>query len=105
MPNIYFECPQCAQPIDAPDELANQLIECPACQQTIEVPARSQRKELPKPVENAPKHSPSPMPATVPEVRSSEAEDPEAATFPIFIEVTAKALLFFGVFVIIAALT
>jgi hypothetical protein len=41
MADIHFECPKCAQPIDAPQELANQLIDCPTCKETIEVPRRS----------------------------------------------------------------
>jgi hypothetical protein len=41
MPDIHFACPKCNQPIDAPGELANQLIECPTCKETIEVPVRS----------------------------------------------------------------
>src|SRR2546423_637719 len=42
MPDINFDCPKCAQTIDAPEELANQLTECPTCKETIEVPVRSQ---------------------------------------------------------------
>jgi len=41
MPDIHFACPKCNQPIDAPEELANQLTECPTCKETIEVPVRS----------------------------------------------------------------
>ena len=41
MPDIRFECPNCAQSIDAPEELASQMIECPTCKETIEVPIRS----------------------------------------------------------------
>jgi hypothetical protein len=44
MPDIHFECPKCTQSIDAPEELANQLIECPICKETIEVPVRSRRE-------------------------------------------------------------
>ena len=47
MPDIHFECAKCGQPIDAPEELASQLIECPTCKETIEVPARSQREQAP----------------------------------------------------------
>jgi hypothetical protein len=61
MPDIHFECPKCAQTIDAPEELATQLIECPTCKETIEVPVRTQRKEAPKPPE-LPK--PAPVPPT-----------------------------------------
>ena len=41
MPDIHFECPKCTQPLDAPEELARQLIDCPTCKETIEVPIRS----------------------------------------------------------------
>jgi DNA-directed RNA polymerase subunit M/transcription elongation factor TFIIS len=51
IPDIHFECPKCKQTLDAPEELAAQLIECPTCKETIEVPVRSQRKEAPKPPE------------------------------------------------------
>lgn len=50
MPDIHFECTKCGQHIDAPEELAAQLIECPTCKETIEVPTRNPRKEVPKPV-------------------------------------------------------
>ena len=42
MPDIHFQCPSCKQTLDAPSELATQLIDCPTCKQTIEVPVRSQ---------------------------------------------------------------
>lgn len=60
MPDIHFECPKCSQALDAPEELATQLIDCPACKETIEVPLRSQRAEPPKPPKPA---STSPPPA------------------------------------------
>ncbi|HZL78242.1 MAG TPA: hypothetical protein VFC17_05265 [Candidatus Limnocylindrales bacterium] len=69
MPNINFECPKCKQTLDAPEELATQLIECPICKETIEVPVRSQRKEAPKPPEPpkpAPVSTPRPTPPTLP---------------------------------------
>lgn len=49
MPDIHFECPKCKQRLDAPEELAAQLIDCPTCTETIEVPNRSLRVETPKP--------------------------------------------------------
>jgi uncharacterized protein YbaR (Trm112 family) len=63
MPDIHFDCPKCKQTLDAPEELATQLIECPTCKETIEVPVRSQRKEIPKP--------PVPPPPTPPTQPSS----------------------------------
>jgi hypothetical protein len=43
MPDIHFECPKCGQTIDAPQEMAAQLVDCPACKETIEVPVRNRR--------------------------------------------------------------
>ena len=40
MSDIHFLCPKCSQAIDAPDELAGQLVDCPTCKETIEVPSR-----------------------------------------------------------------
>jgi DNA-directed RNA polymerase subunit RPC12/RpoP len=41
LPEIHFECPKCSQPIDAPQEMAAQLVDCPNCKEVIEVPVRS----------------------------------------------------------------
>ena len=65
MPDIHFDCPKCKQTLDAPEELAAQLIECPTCKETIEVPVRSQRKEVPKPPAPEP---PPPTPSVQPSV-------------------------------------
>lgn len=46
MPDINFECPSCKQPLEAPGELANELIECPSCHATIEVPTRTRQAML-----------------------------------------------------------
>src|SRR4029450_2498527 len=35
---MLFECSNCSQSLDAPDELQNQVIECPGCKQVIQVP-------------------------------------------------------------------
>jgi len=45
MDDIRFECPNCKQHLNAPGELANQLIECPGCKQTIAVPIRNHLEE------------------------------------------------------------
>ncbi len=68
MPDIHFECPKCKQTLNAPEELATQLIECPTCKDTIEVPARSQPTKPPIQL-------PSPTPARVPELRLPAVED------------------------------
>jgi len=38
MAEINFVCPMCNQPLEAPEEYANQVIECPACSKEITVP-------------------------------------------------------------------
>ena len=43
MSDIQFNCPHCKQSLEAPSDMAGQLIECPSCKQTIEV-TRSQRR-------------------------------------------------------------
>lgn len=52
MPDIHFECPKCNQTLDAPEELASQLIDCPTCKATIEVPIRT-RPQKPPPAHNS----------------------------------------------------
>jgi hypothetical protein len=77
MSDIHFECPKCGQPLDAPDELVNELIDCPGCKETINVPPYSWPITPPKPPEpestliipddiigSAPKASPNPQPST-----------------------------------------
>ncbi|MGA2029591.1 MAG: hypothetical protein ABSG87_05935 [Verrucomicrobiota bacterium] len=54
MPDIHFECPKCKQPIDAPEEIAAQLVNCPTCNEVIEVPVRSRQVEPVKPPELPP---------------------------------------------------
>lgn len=39
MPDIAFSCPQCEQPLEAPQDMAGETIECPACGQSIQIPA------------------------------------------------------------------
>jgi len=63
MPDIHFECPKCKQMLDAPEELAAQLIECPTCKETIEVPLRSLRPKI---------EPPPPLPPKPPEVKAPE---------------------------------
>lgn len=50
MSEIHFCCPKCNQPIDAPAQLASQLINCPTCREEIEVPIRSVPKKPPPPL-------------------------------------------------------
>ncbi|HTR41497.1 MAG TPA: hypothetical protein VMH87_07765 [Pseudomonadales bacterium] len=41
MSDIHFDCPKCSQAIDAPQEMAAQLIDCPSCKEVIEVPIQN----------------------------------------------------------------
>jgi hypothetical protein len=70
MPDIHFDCPKCSQTIDAPEELATQLIDCPTCKETIEVPARSCPSKPPVP---APPTPAAPAPTSTPVVTSPPA--------------------------------
>jgi DNA-directed RNA polymerase subunit RPC12/RpoP len=92
MPDIHFECPRCAQPIDAPLELANQLIDCPNCNEKIEVPRRSRPSWT---VEVTNKPAPKP-----PEPRSARASEFRLPGSGVSIALTIVALLGFGVAVI-----
>ena len=74
MPDIHFDCPKCAQTIDAPEELAGQLTDCPTCKETIEVPVRSQLSSSWK-TEYAAKPPPTPAPATPPKFELPPIED------------------------------
>ncbi len=38
MADIKFQCQECEQPLEAPEEMAGDVIECPACEQNITVP-------------------------------------------------------------------
>jgi uncharacterized paraquat-inducible protein A len=41
MAEIHLECPKCGQPIDAPYQMAAQMIHCPSCKGTIQIPGSS----------------------------------------------------------------
>ena len=78
MSDIHFECSKCNQPIDAPKEMASQLIECPTCKETIEVPVRSQQVDEPKlpapskpaPAQATPPPSAKPSPTKFPAIQT-----------------------------------
>ena len=38
MADVSFACPSCRQVLEAPDDMAGQVVECPACRQQITVP-------------------------------------------------------------------
>jgi len=76
MPDIHFECPKCKQTLDAPEELATQLIDCPTCKETIEVPLRNQRVQAPKPPE-----PPKPTPALTPPAPAAAPIPPKSPAY------------------------
>lgn len=47
MAYIKFKCPKCAQPLEAPRELAQETITCPVCQANIQVPDALARHDRP----------------------------------------------------------
>lgn len=49
MADFHFQCEKCDQRLDAPEELAAQMIECPACKDTIQVPDRNRPSSPPAP--------------------------------------------------------
>jgi transcription elongation factor Elf1 len=61
MADISFVCPQCNQELEAPTELAGDIVECPSCETQLEVPGAevSQPAEPPSEAPN-----PSSYPAT-----------------------------------------
>ena len=38
MVDVNFNCPQCGQNLDAPEDMVGLFIECPACSKIIKVP-------------------------------------------------------------------
>lgn len=43
MSDVKFNCPQCNQHLEAPEDMLGQLIDCPSCNQPIEVPRPQMR--------------------------------------------------------------
>jgi len=48
MTDILFSCPHCHQSIEAPLDMAGQLIDCPSCKQTIEVTKHQTPPTIPR---------------------------------------------------------
>lgn len=61
MPDLNFDCPQCGQNLDAPDDMAGLFVECPSCSKIIKVP----RPGDPKPAPSA-RPAPAPQPKAAP---------------------------------------
>jgi len=38
MESIEFECPECGQVLEAPEDMAGEAIDCPSCEATITIP-------------------------------------------------------------------
>ncbi len=45
MPDINFDCPDCGQNLDAPQDMAGWEIECPACSNRIRIPDQENKIE------------------------------------------------------------
>jgi len=57
MSDIKFNCPSCKQSLEAPRDMAGQLIECPTCKKTIEIPIPRPPPESPPAVPPRPRPS------------------------------------------------
>ncbi len=91
MSEIRFNCPSCGQSIEAPAELASQLIDCPTCKETIEVPLRTRPEQVAE--------SPSEPPRPTAIARTSRPA-PHAEKFSVrhVIGIIGAIILFIGVF-------
>jgi hypothetical protein len=45
MADIEFTCSNCRQTLEAPEEMAGEMVECPSCQQTIAIPSPAPREK------------------------------------------------------------
>ncbi|MBT3191710.1 MAG: zinc-ribbon domain-containing protein [Verrucomicrobia bacterium] len=46
MADIEFNCPECGQVLEAPEEMAGEAIACPACEATITIPGPEPEETL-----------------------------------------------------------
>jgi|GEM_PF-2198173 len=81
MSDIRFNCPSCMHSLDAPQEIAGQLIDCPACKNTIEIPFVGSKKAT------LIKSSNSPQEETVQQINNSlspfnKKEEPDTKNCP-----------------------
>ena len=55
MPDLSFECPHCQQSLEAPEDMAGQVIECPGCNEPICLPSvPGEAATVPPPAEACP---------------------------------------------------
>ena len=101
MPDIHFECPKCSQTLDAPEELATQLIDCPNCKETIEVPVRSKRTDPPKPATPQPAQR-SALPKPLPKPKRTGSSNGLVTPFAILLFLASGGLLLVGGFLVLA---
>lgn len=69
MPDIKFNCPACKQSLEAPPDMAGQLIDCPTCKGAIEIPFPPKPVVTPsasRPVAPTPRPAPRLQPAPPP---------------------------------------
>ena len=58
MSDITFNCPNCEQPLEIPDELLGQTVDCPSCQGSIELPKPEAPPQPKQPDTPAPSRTP-----------------------------------------------
>lgn len=100
MPDIHFECPKCSQTLDAPEELATQLIDCPTCKEPLKVPVRSQRTEPPKPAIPPPAQRPA-LPKPLPIPHRTESSNGFVTVLAILLFCASGGLLLVGGFLVL----
>ena len=85
MPDINFDCPNCKQNLDAPEDMTGMNIECPSCGKALRIPA-------PLHIHYPIKKVLGPQPAAGPKIFASKTHPPAgvAGEAPASAEVKAK---------------
>lgn len=95
MSDIKFFCPKCRQPLEAPADIAGQLIDCPTCNTPVEIPFSAQTVPIP------PNSSPRSMPiARQPKPATHKPE--KKPKFGLIISVVILAVVCLGLFGFVA---
>jgi len=58
MADFEFSCPNCNQVLEAPDDMAGEVVECPGCQQQMTVPQPPEPEPAPEPPKPVAKKQP-----------------------------------------------
>jgi DNA-directed RNA polymerase subunit RPC12/RpoP len=62
MADINFNCPQCGQNLDAPEDMLGLFVECPACSKIIKIPRPGENSTPTPELRPAPPRPASPQP-------------------------------------------